>query len=76
MKINQVSFGHKNSNNKPNFVKITGYGAIASGVGSVVAIKNKKPKLHKSLGYLAGIFTLAHIGILKWYHFQARKNFN
>ena len=67
---NILSFGHGNQANKlkkPNYVKITGYGALASGVVSVLAIKNKMPKMHKEFAFLAGAFTFAHIAILEWY---------
>ena len=64
---NNISFGHAHNSNKPNYVKITGYGALASGVLSVWAIKKKMPKMHKEFAMLAGAFTFAHIAILEWY---------
>lgn len=60
------SFGHT-QNQKPgiNYVKITGYGALASGV--LCGFTAKKRKYHKMFAYIAGALSLAHIGILEYY---------
>ena len=58
---------------KTNYVKMTGYGATGTGIASILAIKSQKPKLHKHSGYLAGMLTLAHIGIIEWSHYQYKK---
>lgn len=74
---NNLSFKSTQSANKvskPNYVKITGYGALVSGVVSVLAIKNKMPKMHREFALLAGAFSLAHVAILEWYK-QWYKNF-
>ena len=59
---------------KNNYVKITGYGAAASGTASIIAIKAKKVKLHKSLAYISGLLSLAHIGIVEWYQYKFKTN--
>ena len=70
MKINPIKqsnttyFKH---NNKPNYTTWTGYCAVIAGVSSVIAANRKNVKLHKNLAYIAGIFTLAHIGIVEYY---------
>ena len=79
MKLSPITPINKNTysnqiKKKPNYVKITGYAAVTSGIASVIAIKNKSPKLHKNFAYLSGFFTAAHIGILEWYkHTKAPK---
>lgn len=79
MKLSPVNSINNNASSaqtkkKPNYVKITGYAAVTAGIVSVIAIKNKSPKLHKNFAYLSGIFTAAHIGILEWYkHKKAPK---
>lgn len=73
MKITNVAsnrtFGNT-QNKKPKFnsVKITGYGALASGVMCALTAKRRKP--HKMFALLAGLLSLAHIGILESYKFK------
>lgn len=59
-------------NNKPKYspAKITGYAALAAGIASGVLAKNKKIKLHTQLAYAAGILSLAHIGVIEWFHYK------
>lgn len=53
----------------------TGYAAAVLGIGSGIAGRSKKIKLHKSLAYLAGIFMIWHIGIIEYYkHIKTNKN--
>lgn len=54
-------------------VRDTGYIAAALGVASGIAGSSKKIKFHKQLAYLAGIFTLAHIGIVEWSKYKRSK---
>jgi hypothetical protein len=58
---------------KHDLVKVTGYSALGLGAGSVALAQGKKFKSHKILAYLAGIFTLAHVGILEYNHSQYKK---
>lgn len=51
-------------------VKATGYGAFACAIASGIAGHNKKIKLHKYLAYIAGILTLAHIGIIEKHYLK------
>lgn len=62
------------SNYKYNYVKYTGYGALALGVASGVAAMNKKIKPHKYLAYAAGILAFVHTGIIEWFRFQRNKS--
>lgn len=71
----QVAFSGSNDNRKSfNVVTWTGYGAVALGVASGVAAHKKNIKLHKTLAYLAGILTLAHIGIVEIKKFRYRQS--
>lgn len=58
---------------KVNYLSITGYSALGLGVASGIAAGNKKFKAHKTLAYLAGLLTLAHVGIIEWYRHQRTK---
>ncbi len=53
---------------KYNPVKITGYGGAICAAACVVQAARGKIKLHKILAYIAGAFTLAHIGIIEYFH--------
>lgn len=64
--INLPSFGH-GQNKKFNYVKYTGYGAVASGVAC--ALTAKKYKVHKKLALLTGLLTLAHIALIESHRF-------
>lgn len=55
--INQVKKPRKYS----RIPEITGYSAIALGLGSVAAVKSKKFSLHKNLAYASGVMVLAHL---------------
>ncbi len=74
MSINAIQ-GTTNSKsaNRYSPVKITGYGALATGVASAIAGNKKKIKLHKQLAYITGILTLAHLAIVEWRHAQKKK---
>ena len=50
-----------------NPLRDTGYAAAAFGVASAVAGSKRKINLHKYFAYAAGLFTLAHIGIIEYY---------
>ena len=68
----------KNSETKPirkktNYVKLTGYAAVGSGVFSAIATNKNKVKLHKQLAYLTGIFAALHIAIVEWYQLKFKK---
>lgn len=41
--------------------KITGFGTLGCGIGSIVAAQNKKIKIHKNLGMASIILVLLHI---------------
>lgn len=71
-KVGRVqSFGHtQNKKNKFNYVKWTGYGALASGVLCAMTAKKRKP--HKMFALAAGILSLAHIGILEYYKYKSK----
>lgn len=58
------SFG-KNTNKKYNTVKLTGYGAVVSGVASAAAGHYKKISAHKYFAGASGLLALAHIFILE-----------
>lgn len=66
-----VPVNHKKR--KFNPVTVTGYTAVAAGLGSGIAGSNKKIKLHKQLAYAAGIFTAVHIGLIEWFHHKPAK---
>ena len=57
-----------NGKKKPNYVKITGYGALMSGL--LCGTFAKKRKVHKCFAFCALISSLAHIGILESYKFK------
>lgn len=59
---------------KYDFVKYTGYGALASGVLCVTQAVRHKPKSHKYLGILSGILALAHVGLIEYIHSFSHKN--
>lgn len=67
MPVLKITPQNNSVHKKRNYVKITGYAATAAAAGSLVAAKSKNIKLHKYLGYAAGFFTLAHIGLIEWY---------
>ncbi len=58
---------------KINTVTATGYAALGAGAASAIAGFNKKIKPHKYLAYLAGIFAIAHTGIIEFYKFRHSK---
>ena len=60
--INTPSFGH-GQNKKFNYVKHTGYGAVAAGFAC--AATAKKYKVHKKLALLTGVLTLAHVALIE-----------
>ncbi len=68
--LSTPSFGTTQKRKNINYVKITGYGALASGIAC--ALTAKKRKTHKTFALSALLLTLAHIGILQSYKF--RKN--
>jgi len=51
-----------------NPVKITGYAAVALGTASVIQASRHKIKSHKILAILSIISTIAHIGIIEYFH--------
>lgn len=59
---------------KSPLVKITGYGALASGILCGVAANNKNIKLHTKLAYLAGILAVTHTALVEWFHHQKNKS--
>ena len=68
----------KNSETKPirkktNYVKLTGYAAVGSGVFSAIAANKNKVKLHKQLAYLTGIFAALHMLRVLSYHAKCRE---
>lgn len=48
-----------------DYIQLTGYGALASGV--LCATFAKKQKQHKLFAQLAGAFSVLHIGLLEYY---------
>lgn len=69
-----------NSNSKPygdnrvNYVKITGYGALGCGICCGLAGVNKKIKRHKYLAYASILLALVHTGLIEWYHYKRSKS--
>lgn len=61
---------------KYDMIKYTGYGALVAGICSGVFAKNKKFSLHTNFAYLAGALSVAHIGIIEWLKFGAKKQIN
>ncbi len=59
-----------------NPVRDTGYAAAVFGISSGIAGAKKKIKLHKYLAYIAGIFTLAHLGIVEYYKHMKKSSKN
>ena len=71
---NTYFVGNENRSQKRfNTVKWSGYAAVAAGVGSAIAGNRKSIKTHKYLAYLAGLFTLWHIGIVEYNSYKYRK---
>lgn len=64
--IHMPSFGH-GQNKKFNYVKYTGYGAVAAGFAC--AATAKKYKVHKKLALLTGVLTLAHVALIEAHRF-------
>ena len=69
-KLYPTNFSHNNQRKGINTVKWSGYAATIAGVASGIAAGQKQIKLHKHLAYIAGIFTIAHIGIVEYKNFQ------
>jgi sulfite exporter TauE/SafE len=78
-RVNSATFkqNETSSNSKPkqklNLAKITGYSCLGCGLGSIIAVKTKNLKLHKSLAYLAGALAIIHTGIIEYYHHKFKK---
>lgn len=73
MKVLPICFKQQNQplqKKRVNYVKLTGYGALASGLAC--ALTAKKRSQHKFFAIGALVLSLAHIGILESYRF--RKN--
>ena len=64
---NNINFGQNKNIHRPNYTKITGYGALVSSAISILAIKNKKTKMHKEFAFLAGAFAVEHVAIIEYY---------
>jgi hydroxyethylthiazole kinase-like sugar kinase family protein len=76
-KVNSITFKQnetsKNPKPKLNLAKITGYGCLTSGMGSIIAAKTKNLNLHKNLAYIAGALAIIHTGIIEYYHHKFKK---
>ena len=73
MNVSSISFGQGNlsaQKKRVNYVKVTGYGALASGLACAFTAKKRSQHKFFAIGALA--LSLAHIGILESYKF--RKN--
>lgn len=64
--VNLTSQSHHQ--HKYNPLKITGYGAAGFMAASIIQASRKKPQSHKILAFIATAFTLAHIGIIEYFH--------
>lgn len=64
-----TSYTTYNSCQKKSFnpVKITGYAALLGGSACIAAGAYKKMKIHKFLGYFAGISAITHTTLV-WTH--------
>lgn len=62
------SYFHSESYNKYNLVKVTGYGALATGMLSVVQASRHKFASHKKLAITAVALSFAHLGLIKYFH--------
>jgi len=73
MQISAISFRQNLTPKKRvNYVKATGYGAIASGLAC--AFSAKKRKAHKFFAFGALVLSLAHIAILQSYKIAPKIN--
>lgn len=72
--VNSFQSSNLQKPSKPNYVKITGYGALGLGAASAIAGLNKKIKPHKYLAYAAGILAGFHTVLVEWYHLQRKRN--
>lgn len=68
MSIQPVNNIQTKNNYKYNYVKISGYSTLALGSACVVQAYRHKIKSHKILAYLTALLTLAHVGIIEYFH--------
>ena len=71
MKIQAINFKSEFTNNF-NYVKTTGYTALALGAASIIQAGRHKTKSHKILSYLTAIFSIIHVGIIEYYHVKKK----
>lgn len=70
MKINAVKNFYENKLKNPHKqITYSGYAALAS--AAVCLVKTKNRKIHKSFGFLTGVFSLLHFGLIKYSAFKA-----
>ena len=69
MSIQPVNNIQQKKNYKYNYVKISGYSALALGSACVVQACRHRIKSHKIFAGLTALSTLAHVGIVEYsYH--------
>lgn len=76
MKVSGIK-GFYENHIKPPYKQIeyTGYAALTT--AACCFVKTKPRKLHKTFGILTGIFSVAHLGLIKYYQsFRAAANNN
>ncbi len=61
---------------RPNYVKISGYGSLAFGIGSIIAATQHKMKTHKTLAYIASALALGHVGLIEFNHYKYKHKKN
>ena len=77
-KIEKINGGTSSQGRKKSVLtpKNTGYAAAgAIGFATIRSFSNNKNvrKSHKWIGYLAGILTLLHIGVVEYLHYKYKK---
>ena len=68
MSIQPVNNVQTKNNYKYNYVKISGYSALALGSACVVQACRHKIRSHKILAFLTALSTLAHVGIIEYFN--------
>lgn len=68
MSIQPVNNVQTKNNYKYNYVKISGYSALALGSACVVQACRHKMKSHKIFAFLTALSTLAHVGIIEYFN--------
>ncbi len=70
MPVQAINNAQSKNFNRINYVKVTGYSALALGTASIVQASRHKIKSHKLLACLSVLSALTHVGILKYYKYK------